>query len=234
MSFVRRSVVGSSLLGLTTTGSEGLVERISSFQISVQLIRRERESDSALFGSTTALPAPGGPGADSIAWESDNSKVAIAVQERIDQQLPSLYHQSGLVGNFTGQPFQNRTWEDLCGVDQLYSDIRHYTGPIFELWQAILCPSCDQPAQEWDSSSTFILLTQPLRTSFSDNPGGPRVRTSHLTVQKDLWRPVVAAVIRRQFTINGTSCDRSVLLVLDISGLYLVNVPCQCASDVRN
>ena len=136
MSFERKSVVGSSLLGSTLDG----VERISTFQLSVQLVREERER--ALIGS--ALAAPGGPGADSIAWELDNLEISVAIQERIDQQLPDVYQETGLVGNFSGQPFQYRTWEDLCGIEQLYSDLRHYTGPILSCG-GLCCVHCATP-----------------------------------------------------------------------------------------
>src|SRR3569833_3513008 len=136
-------------------------------------------------------------------WESDRPEIATAVQRRIDQQLPWQYRQAGLVGDLSEYPYQHRYWDDLCGVDQLYADIRHYIGPQLETWKSLAFPVCQSSAQEWNSVSTFVLLTRPLRSTFTDDPVGPSVSTQRLTVQKDLWRPVIAGIIQRQITVDG-------------------------------
>ena len=227
MSFSWRSAVGRDLLGIGS-GSEESAGAGESFQCSVQLFLNVTEEVG--FLSIESSPVFG----SNIVWEADNPEIAEAVQERIDQQLPVHYRQKGLVANLSGHPFQYRDWEDLCGVDQLYSDIRHYVGPQKETWQSISCPVCQTVPVKWSSHCSFVLLTQPLRATFSDNPVGPSVKGSRLTVHRDLWKPVVAGAIQLRITVNGSPQFCSFLFVLDISGFYLVRVPCQCAADVHD
>ena len=225
MSLHRRSAVGSGLLGLTASfgGSFGTGNVRVSVELSVVL-------GSRIGAALSELEPP----ASSIVCTADEPEVSNAIQKRIDCQLPAHYRQSGLAGGLSGQSFEQRNWYDLCGVDQLYADLRHYLGPQPYTWQAIVCPVCQSAALEWDRKSAFVLLTQPLRSTFSDDPIKLRVRSRHLTVQWDLWKPVVIIVVRRQVIVNGAFCISSVLFVLDISGFYLVRVPCKCASDVHS
>ena len=227
MSFPWRSAIGRDLLEIGS-GSEESFGAGGSFQCSVQLVLNVTKE----VGFLSAESAPVFD--SSIVWELDNPEVAIVIQERIDQQLPLHYRQKGLVANLSGFPFQYREWEDLCGVDQLYSDIRHYVSPQRETWQSVACPVCQSLPVKWNSRCSFVLLTQPLRATFSDNPERPSVKSNRLTVHRDLWKPVVAGAIQLRITVNGSPQFCSFLFVLDISGFYLVRVPCQCASDVHN
>ena len=165
---------------------------------------------------------------DSIVWEFDNPETSSAVQNRIDQQLPAGFNPDGCIWDPSGQLFLRRNWNDVCGIELLYSDLTYYVSPCPDAWLLLACPVCHQFSQEWDSSSEFVLLTQPLRRSFSDDPCGPAVRTTRLTVQRKLWEPVIVGVIRRQVPLDGQLSACSALLVLDISGFYLARVPCQC------
>lgn len=176
----------------------------------------------------TASSSAASVSASSIVWESDNPETSLAVQNRIDQQLPAGFDLDGCVWDLSGQLFLRRNWNDICGIDLLYSELTYYVSPCPDAWALLACPGCHQFSQEWDSSSEFVLLTQPLRRTFCDDPCGPAVRTTRLTVQKKLWEPVIVGVIRRQALLDGQLSVCSALLVLDISGFYLARVPCQC------
>ena len=178
--------------------------------------------------SDTASSSAASVSAGSIVWESDNPETSLAVQHRIDQQLPFGFNPESVIGDLSGQLFQRRNWNDICGIDLLYSDLTYYVSPRQDAWQQLACPVCRQLSQTWDSSSAFVLLTEPLRSTFLDDPCGPAVRTTRLTVQWKLWEPVVVGVIRRQVLLDGRPSVCSALLVLDISGFYLARVPCQC------